>query len=144
METFSALLALCGGNSLVTGEFPSQRPVTQSRLMFPLIWDWINGWVNNREAGDLRRHRTQYDATVMPYMWHLAKISVGKSFSSDVQCVSCRSNLVQTTSEEVFILSPWLLSCSIPITKESYAVQCLFLYTKDLNTHWHTIFWICL
>ena len=29
-ETFSALLALCAGNSLVTGEFPSQRPVTRS------------------------------------------------------------------------------------------------------------------
>ena len=30
METFSALLALCAGNSPVTGEFPPQRPVTQS------------------------------------------------------------------------------------------------------------------
>ena len=30
METFSALLALCVGNSPVTIEFPSQRPVTQS------------------------------------------------------------------------------------------------------------------
>ena len=30
METFSALLALCAGNSPVTGEFPSQRPVTRS------------------------------------------------------------------------------------------------------------------
>ena len=30
METFSALLALCAGNSPVTGEFPAQRPVTQS------------------------------------------------------------------------------------------------------------------
>ena len=30
METFSALLALCARNSLVIGEFPSQRPVTQS------------------------------------------------------------------------------------------------------------------
>ena len=30
METFSALLTLCVGNSPVTGEFPSQRPVTQS------------------------------------------------------------------------------------------------------------------
>ena len=29
METFSALLALCAGNSPVTGEFPSQRPVTR-------------------------------------------------------------------------------------------------------------------
>ena len=34
METFSALLALCVGNSLVTGEFPSQRPVTQSFDVF--------------------------------------------------------------------------------------------------------------
>ena len=30
METFSALLVLCVGNSSVTGEFPSQRPVTRS------------------------------------------------------------------------------------------------------------------
>ena len=30
METFSALLALCAGNSPVTGEFPSPRPVTRS------------------------------------------------------------------------------------------------------------------
>ena len=34
METFSALLALCAGNSLVTGEFPSQRPVTWSFDVF--------------------------------------------------------------------------------------------------------------
>ena len=39
----------------------------QSRgaLMFSLICAWINGWVNNREAGDLRRHRTRYDVIVM-------------------------------------------------------------------------------
>ena len=30
METFSALLAICAGNSPVTGEFPAQRPVTRS------------------------------------------------------------------------------------------------------------------
>ena len=30
METFSALLAICAGNSPVTSEFPTQRPVTQS------------------------------------------------------------------------------------------------------------------
>ena len=34
-------------------------------LMFSLICAWINGWVNNREAGDLRRQRTHCDATVM-------------------------------------------------------------------------------
>ena len=30
METFSALLAICAGNSPVPGEFPTQRPVTGS------------------------------------------------------------------------------------------------------------------
>ena len=30
METFSVLLSLCAGNSPVHGEFPAQRPVTQS------------------------------------------------------------------------------------------------------------------
>ena len=34
METFSALLALCVGNSPVTGEFPSQRPGEQSFDVF--------------------------------------------------------------------------------------------------------------
>ena len=34
-------------------------------LMFTLICARINGWVNNREAGDLRRYRGLYDVTVM-------------------------------------------------------------------------------
>ena len=34
METFSTLLALCAGNSLITGEFPAQRPVTRSFEVF--------------------------------------------------------------------------------------------------------------
>ena len=34
METFSALLALCGGNSPVTGEFPAQRPLMRSFDVF--------------------------------------------------------------------------------------------------------------
>ena len=35
-------------------------------LVFSLICAWINGWVNNGEAGDLRRHRVHYDVIVMP------------------------------------------------------------------------------
>ena len=34
-------------------------------LMFPLICAWIHDWVNNREAGDLRRYRGHYDVNVM-------------------------------------------------------------------------------
>ena len=34
-------------------------------LMFSLICAWTRGWVNNRDADDLRRHRAHYDVTVI-------------------------------------------------------------------------------
>ena len=37
--------------------------------MVSLICAWINPWVNNGEAGDLRRHRAHYDISVMVYTW---------------------------------------------------------------------------
>ena len=45
-------------NSLHKGQW-------RGALMFTLICARINGWVNNGEAGDLRRHRAHYDVTVM-------------------------------------------------------------------------------
>ena len=70
METFSALLAICAGNSPVSGEFPAQRPATRS---FDVFFDLrlINGWVNNREAGDLRQHRAHYRAQLLTTSAHL-------------------------------------------------------------------------
>ena len=38
-------------------------------LTFSLICVWINGWVNNREAGELRRYRAQYDVIIMFSTW---------------------------------------------------------------------------
>ena len=62
METFSALLAICAGNSPVPGEFPTQRPVTRS---FDVFFDlrlnkrlskqsW--GWWFETLSRPLRRH----------------------------------------------------------------------------------------
>ena len=68
-ETFSALLALCVGNSSVS-EFPSQRPARRSFNVF-LICACTNGWVNNRDAGDLKRNRAHYGVTVMwPFFFY--------------------------------------------------------------------------
>ena len=66
METFSVLLAISAGNSPVPvpGEFP-HKGQWRGALMFTLICARINGCVNNREAGDLRRYRTHYDVIVM-------------------------------------------------------------------------------
>ena len=47
-------------NSLHKGQW-------RGAFMFSLICAWINGWVNNREAGGLRRLRAHYDVIVMQY-----------------------------------------------------------------------------
>ena len=73
METFSALLALCAGNSPVTGEFP-HKGQWRGALMFSLICVKINHWVNNREAGDFRRHRVHYDVIVMLRDFHRGRL----------------------------------------------------------------------
>ena len=45
-------------NSLHKGQW-------RGAFMFSLICAWINGWVNNRKASDLRRHHAHYDVIVM-------------------------------------------------------------------------------
>ena len=66
MKTFSALLALCAGNSPVTGEFPSQRPVTQSFDIFVDIClnkrlsKQSRGWWFETLSRSLWRHRNVF------------------------------------------------------------------------------------
>ena len=64
METFSASLAFVRGihRSPVNSPHKSQWC---GALMFTLSCTWINDWANNREAGDLRRHRAHDDVIVM-------------------------------------------------------------------------------
>ena len=64
-------------------------------LMFPLICDWINYWVNNREAGDLRRYRAHYDVTVIQYLsseCHLYRIPSQKIGLQLVKLASIHNN----------------------------------------------------
>ena len=55
------------------GEFTGHRWIPRTKAIDAdldvFICAWMNDWVNNREAGDLRRHRTHYDVTVM-YIVH--------------------------------------------------------------------------
>ena len=67
--------------------------------LFSLIGTWINGWVNNCEAGDLRRHRAHYDVIIMHSrhgyfngtrtVWQMAWPRVYEP-REDVSIVSCR------------------------------------------------------
>ena len=73
METFSALLAICAGNSSATGEFPAQRPVTRS---FDVFFDlrlnkrlrkqsW--GWWFETPSCPLWRHCNEHIILMCPY-----------------------------------------------------------------------------
>ena len=81
------------------GEFTGHRWIPRTKgqwrgaLMFSVICIWINGWINNREAGDLRRHRDYYDVIVMDkvdfshnffrhifVLWHSTPLSRDKMF----------------------------------------------------------------
>ena len=64
MEAFSALLALCAGNS-PSPVNSQQKDQWRGALMFSLICAWINGWINNCKAVDVRCHSAHYDVTVM-------------------------------------------------------------------------------
>ena len=48
----------------VTGGFP-HKGQWRGALKFSLIRAWISDWANNRDEGNLRRHRAHYDVTIM-------------------------------------------------------------------------------
>ena len=79
METFSASLALCARKSPVTGEFPSQRPVTRSFDVFLVLrlnkrlskQSW--GWWFETPSRSLWRHRNVNLGRIKKHMmtsWH--------------------------------------------------------------------------
>ena len=63
-------------------------------LMFSLICAWISSWVNNREAGDLRRHRVHYYVIVMCIIFsQLLPAPVRRSLGGH-PCLLCLSKII--------------------------------------------------
>ena len=77
-----------------------QKGQWRGALMFSLICAWINVWVNNREAGDLRRRRAHYEVIIMSFKWHVEFLKSGAFFASVKRqtlcfpvCLQCVINL---------------------------------------------------
>ena len=52
-------------------------------LMFSLFCAWINGRVNNRETGDLRRHRAHYDVIVINWtLWVQTSVNLESKYEA--------------------------------------------------------------
>ena len=96
MESFSVLLAFCAGNSPVTGEFPSQRPVTRSfDIFFELCLNkrlckqpW--GWWCETLSCSLWRHRNASDLQTSCILDHVIGNQGSSPIDADVayQCLS--------------------------------------------------------
>ena len=106
METFSALLVLFAGNSPVPVNSP-HKGQWRGTLIFSLICAWINDWVNNRQAGDLRHH---YDVNVI-YNTILTRrdtitFNVIQNTSSQTKIISIHytMNLIRTYIREIHFL----------------------------------------
>ena len=103
MEIFSALLALCAGNSPVTGEFPPQRPVTQS---FDVFFDLrLNKRLGKQSwGGDFRRHRAHYDVIVMESPRELYLSRQDKKAPTQVNNLSVPEKYVPKSIRAIFYL----------------------------------------
>ena len=120
METFSELLAICVGNSPVTGEFPAQRPVRRN-FDISLICTWINGWVNSCEPGDLRRHSAHYDVTVMILNFLFIDCHIAPTLSSSFLCRNNgRINNIATNHKTYKVIPKHSFKCS----KHPFKIGC--------------------
>ena len=72
-------------------------------LMFSLISAWTNGWENNQDAGNLRRHRVNYNVNVMNIV-----LGNGDTKSSSESPLNFREKFVQ---ESTFRDFPMEYSC---------------------------------
>ena len=64
----------------------SSQTQWRGAVMFSLICNWTNGWANEPDAGDLRRHRAHCDFTVMirKILSHNCDMHVGKQLPDPV------------------------------------------------------------
>ena len=130
METFSALLAFCAGNSPSTGEFP-HKGQWRGALMFTLICARINGWANNREAGDLRRYPPNYDVIVIT--WRIKSTACA---TTNILLLSYVTSLFSIHIPA--IVYPWHeINSYLPGENGRHFTDDIFRYMKVLYFDWN-------
>ena len=131
--------------------------------MFSLIYARINSWVNNRGAGDLRRHRVHYDVIVMLNAQHYRMVGMqivlfsfvfgnttflkGHSVEPYIELIRldfkchCNTSLATETNIETstetfdFSFRPW----EIHINRGFYSSYEYINKNTHTNTHTHTL-----
>ena len=80
-------------------------------LMFSLICAWINDWVNNREDGDLSRHRAHYDVTVMKCDAHPSAIPEVPVISPRLYLAHCQQAISHWFQVTLYLKHCVLYNC---------------------------------
>ena len=86
-------------------------------LMFSLICVWINGWVNNREAGDFSRRRAHYDVTVVCYndsgMTEVCRLVIYNEMEKFCQCDRYRNITTHYSDVIMFTMASQITNLAI-------------------------------
>ena len=115
-------------NSLHKGQW-------RGALMFSLIWAWINGWIINYEAGDLRHHRAQYDVIVMVILWHHMVSDICVNIGPVMACHLSTIFSIKPLTE------PMLFYCHLGHTKNFSGIQNSFnsFHSRIFIWNWHFV-----
>ena len=154
METFSALLAICGGNSPVPDEFPTQRPVTRGFDVFfglclnkRLSKQWW-GWWFETLSHTLWRHRNAVATSVLDMcgpVWtrlkYLALYFANQNWRNVVTlkshwnfCIEiCQNNVNIDINDQSVSKSP---TTSVPLL--AMVTHCRLLFNKE-HSHYGAI-----
>ena len=140
METFSASLALCAGNSPVTGEFPSQRPVTPS---FDVFFDLrLNGPLNKQSWG-------WWLETPWRSLWRHCNVQRMPSLYCAVcfACVLTRGDVAQIIGGAIearvfdasdYMIPNWILAMNIKLAVKICSIICHKVVLFDFKL-WHRL-----
>ena len=120
METFSALLTLCSGNSPVSGEFPAQRPVTRSfdiffdlRLNKQLSKQWWGWWFETvscplwRQCNATCKIETARGSEDKRYINRYSVTLVIINISPYVSTMACVKSVTKMTLQHCIRVNPW-------------------------------------
>ena len=116
-------------------------------LMFSLICVWINDWVNNREAGDLRRYRAHYDVIVMHISgiycisqedFGVTRIASRVCHMVTIVCISTRGNFF---AQRILLESPRIWPCGKGLVIGLICALNPHLQMRWLRTSWEFRTW---
>ena len=118
-------------------EFTGHRWIPPTKAsdvdLWCFLWSapWINGWVNNREAGDLRRHRAHYGVIAMPVRYIIIVLPAMMCFPENLYTTHFTAvSYVKTpdNDNELFVVVPLI---NVPFTGPWY---------KNVVKHIHTTY----